>query len=81
MAAHYGQASRIRERDMTPEQILGIPPRLLTQKQREFYFENGYLLLEKLLCDDWIVRLRQATQEMVEMSRSITKSDATWGPR
>ena len=63
---------------MTPEQILGIPPRLLTQKQREFYFENGYLLLEKLLCDDWIVRLRQATEEMVEMSRSIIKSDATW---
>jgi ectoine hydroxylase len=63
---------------MTPEQILGIPPRLLTQKQREFYFENGYLLLQKLLSDDWIVRLRQATQEMVENSRSITKSDATW---
>jgi ectoine hydroxylase len=63
---------------MTPEQVLGIPPRLLTQKQREFYFENGYLLLEKLLSNDWIVRLRQATEEMVENSRSITRSDATW---
>ena len=30
---------------MTPEQVLSIKPRVLTQKQREFYFENGYLLL------------------------------------
>ena len=38
-----------RERRMTPEQVLSIKPKFLTQKQREFYFENGYLLLEKLL--------------------------------
>ncbi len=34
---------------MTPEEVLSIKPRILTQKQREFYFENGYLLLEKFL--------------------------------
>ena len=28
---------------MTPEQILAIKPKVLTQKQREFYFENGYI--------------------------------------
>jgi hypothetical protein len=43
---------------MTPEQILAIKPRLLTQKQREFYFTNGYILLQKLLSDSWIERLR-----------------------
>ena len=32
---------------MTPEQILSHQPRVLTQKQREFYFEEGYLLLEE----------------------------------
>jgi ectoine hydroxylase len=63
---------------MTPEQVLAITPKVLTQKQRESYFENGYILLEKLLPDDWIARLRQATEEMVDKSRSITKSDATW---
>ena len=36
---------------MTPEQVLLLKPRLLTQKQREFYFENGYILLEKILPD------------------------------
>ena len=30
--------------DMTPEQVLEIPPRVLAQEQREFYFDNGYLL-------------------------------------
>ena len=63
---------------MTPEQVLSIKPKILTQKQREFYFENGYILLEKLLPDSWIERLRKATDEMVDKSRSITKSDAVW---
>ena len=36
---------------MTPDQVLSIKPKILTQKQREFYFENGYILLEKLLPD------------------------------
>jgi hypothetical protein len=63
---------------MTPEQILAIKPRLLTQKQREFYFTNGYILLQKLLSDSWIERLRATTEEMVESSRKISQSDATW---
>ena len=63
---------------MTPEQVLSIEPKILTQKQREFYFENGYLLLEKLLPDSWIERLRKTTDEMVDKSRRVTKSDAVW---
>ena len=30
---------------MTPEQILAIPPRVLTRAQREAYFADGYILL------------------------------------
>ena len=63
---------------MTPEQVLSAKPKVLTQKQREFYFENGYILLEKFLPDAWIERLRTATDAMVDKSRSITKSDGTW---
>ena len=29
---------------MTPQEILAIPPKVLTQGQREFYFAEGYLL-------------------------------------
>jgi ectoine hydroxylase len=60
---------------MTPEQVLAIPPRVLTQPQREFYFREGYILLEKAIGDDWIRRLRAATEELVERSRKVTKSD------
>ena len=60
---------------MTPEQILAIPPRVVTQSQREFYFREGYVLLERIIGDDWVRRLRAATEEMVERSRKVTKSD------
>jgi len=63
---------------MTPEEVLSLPPRVLTQKQREFYFENGYVLLEKLIDEDWLARLRAVTGEMIEESRSIKASDAVW---
>lgn len=32
---------------MTPEQVLSNKPKVLTQKQRESYFEKGYLLVER----------------------------------
>ncbi len=60
---------------MTPEQVLAIPPRVLTQTQREFYFREGYLLLEKVIGDEWLRELRAATEEMVERSRKVTQSD------
>lgn len=60
---------------MTPEQILAIAPRVLTQAQREFYFREGYILLERIIGDEWIRKLRAATEELVERSRDVTKSD------
>lgn len=63
---------------MTPEQVLAIKPKVLTQKQREAYFADGYLLLEKIIPAEWIEKLRRVTEEMVERSRAVTKSDAVW---
>ncbi|MBI3371234.1 MAG: phytanoyl-CoA dioxygenase family protein [Betaproteobacteria bacterium] len=60
---------------MTPEQILSIPPRVLTQAQRESYFSEGYVLLEKIIDDEWLGRLREATDELIERSRKVTRSD------
>lgn len=60
---------------MTPEQILDVPPKVLTQAQRESYFENGYVLLESIVPMDWIEKVRAVTDEMVERSREIAKSD------
>ena len=55
--------------------------KVLTQKQREFYFENGYILLEKFLPDSWIERLRTATDEMVDKSRDGHQIRRGLGPR
>ena len=63
---------------MRQEEILGFTPSVLTEAQREFYFENGYLLVEKALSEEWVLRLRSATDEMVDRSREITQSDAVW---
>lgn len=60
---------------MKPEQILSIAPRVLSQAQREQYFEEGYLLLERVISDEWLQRLRAATDELVERSRAVVKSD------
>ena len=63
---------------MTPEEILSHPPRVLTQTQREGYFENGYILLERIVPDEWVEKLRAVTEEMVDRSRQVARSDAVW---
>jgi ectoine hydroxylase len=63
---------------MTPEQVLKIPARVLTQAQRESYFREGYLMLERVISDDWLKKLRDATDELIERSRKVTKPDAVW---
>jgi ectoine hydroxylase len=51
---------------------------VLSQRQRESYFENGYLLLEQVIPDEVVERLRRVTAEKVEETRGLTKSDAVW---
>jgi ectoine hydroxylase len=63
---------------MTPEQVLSFRPRVLSEAQRAFYFNEGYLLLEKIIDNDWIRKLRSATAELIERSRSIVHSDVVW---
>ena len=39
---------------MTPEGILARPARILSQANRERYFETGYLGVNGLVGDDWL---------------------------
>ena len=41
---------------MSPEDILAHPPLVLSQEQRRFYFEQGYLLLESIIDPCWVER-------------------------
>ena len=63
---------------MTPEDVLAVPAKVLTQAQRESYFEKGYLLVEKAIDEDWLARLRAVTDGVIEESRAIRESDAVW---
>lgn len=63
---------------MKQEDILARRPKILEQSQREFYFENGYLLLERVIPDEWIEKLRRTTDAVIEDSRAISKSDSVW---
>lgn len=60
---------------MTPEDVLAQEPRVLTQAQREFYVEKGYLLVESVISPDWLERLRATTNEMIDRTRTMTQSD------
>ena len=61
---------------MEPEKVLAHPPRILTQEQREFYFAQGYLLIDEAIPQAWIDRLNALTEDFVERSRSLARSDA-----
>ena len=63
---------------MEISKILQNTPLTLTNEQREFYFANGYLLVEQAVSEDWLEQLRKATNEMVDQSRLVTVSDAVW---
>ena len=59
---------------MLREQILGQPPKALSQSQRECYFDRGYLLLESFVSEHWLNRLRAVVGEFVEESRNASES-------
>ena len=43
---------------MTPEQILSHSPKILSQEQREDYFDLGYVKVEELIPKNILVELR-----------------------
>jgi ectoine hydroxylase-related dioxygenase (phytanoyl-CoA dioxygenase family) len=63
---------------VTPEQVLAIAPKVLTRKQRDSYFANGYLLVEKVIPQETVEQLRRVTDEMVEQTRALKASNAVW---
>lgn len=60
---------------MKSERILARPPRVLSRKQREFYFENGYLLLEGFVSREWLDRIWEVSNTFIDRSRELTESN------
>ena len=63
---------------MTPDEILSFPARILTQAQREHYFERGYVGVPNLVPADILAELTDVTNDFVEASRNETQAGATF---
>ena len=57
---------------MKPEDILRHPARVLTQDQREAYFRDGYLVVERLIPEDLVDEINRITAGWIDRSRAIT---------
>lgn len=60
---------------MSPEDILSHPAKVLEPSQRQFYFEQGYLALPAQVGHRHLSVLRTTLAEVVEQSRSLTRSN------
>lgn len=60
---------------MNEEQVLKRAPLVLDQRQRERYFEDGFLTVPGYIGAAWLERLRAVVAEKVEASRALAASD------
>ena len=60
---------------MTPGNILSHEPVALTQAQREFYFDNGFVAVDGLVPPEWVQRLTARSCAFLEASRSLNMSN------
>jgi ectoine hydroxylase len=63
---------------MTPEQILAYPSRVLTQAQRQQYFEHGYVGVQELVPADILAKLQAVTRDFVKQSCAVSRSDESF---
>ena len=66
---------------MKIEQVLAEAPKILRQEQREFYFENGYLLLDKFITGKRLQKLQgrhEGVCREVPGMRSVERDGSTW---
>lgn len=76
MAACYGIGSL--DSPDHCQKVLAQPARILDQTEREFFFDNGYVIKERAIGSDWIARLNDALDKLIDKSRDLTRSDGTY---
>ena len=63
---------------MKADDVLAYPPLVLTAAQRAAYFSDGFLILPDYIPAAWLDRLRDATAELMDRSRRVTRSDSVF---
>ena len=61
---------------MNPQDILSRPAKILSNSQRQEYFDSGYLLLPGFLDKSLLKRIVDVADAFVEESKHYDKSDA-----
>ena len=59
---------------MRKEDILNVAPRLLTNRQREEYFERGFLTITDIVSDSWVEKLQSTSKKFLRASTSVEES-------
>ena len=60
---------------MRTHDVLSHPARVLTQAEREFFFDQGYVVKAEVISKEWIAKLRAGVDRLIEKSRNLTRSD------
>jgi ectoine hydroxylase len=63
---------------MLKPEILEHPTTILSAAQRDQYFEEGAVVVEGAVPESWLKRLRVASDEIIERSRTVTRSDGQY---
>ena len=63
---------------MKPQDVLQHPTNVLTEAQRQRFFDEGYLVQPNYVPEPWLARLRAAMAELLERSRAIRESDSIY---
>lgn len=63
---------------MRPSDVLSHPARVLTQQEREFFFDQGYVVKKEIISRDWIERLKDGVARLVDKARELTASDGVF---
>jgi len=63
---------------MKPQDVLTHPGIVLTEAQRQAFFDKGFVALPEYVPEPWLTRLRAATAELLDRSRSKSQSDSIY---
>lgn len=60
---------------MLMHDVLHHPTRILSAAQREQFFADGCLVVDRAVDDGWLTRLRAAMDDMIEQSRAVQENE------
>ena len=63
---------------MKPQDVLEHPANVLTDAQRQQFFDKGFVALPDYVPERWLMRLRAAMAELLDRSRAKTQTDSIY---